>query len=102
MDKDLQNYIVEKTHDLLGIDCCCKEAKEVANMWLSSIGTDNEAQATKNYIAELEEDIVPIDGLIEFAESERCAKIFGDKQQDFIAHAHKLKADGIKYCDCPA
>lgn len=36
-----------------------------------------------------------------FAESERCAQIFGDRQKDEIAHAYKLKADGVKYCDCP-
>ncbi len=102
MNKDLQDYIIEKTHDMTSVDFCCREAKEAAELWLSSIGTDKENQAIKNYIAELEEDIMPIDGLIAFTESERGAQILGDKQADEIAHAYKLKAEGIKYCDCPA
>ena len=61
-----------------------------------------EQQATLRYLAQIEEDIMPVDGLIEFAESDRCAKIFGDKQDEEIAHAYSLKSQGAKYCDCPA
>ena len=39
--------------------------------------TENEAAATKTYIAELEADIMPVDGLIGFAESEMGAQVFG-------------------------
>lgn len=102
MNKSLQDYIIAKTHDMMRVECCCQEAKEAANLWLASIGTNKESAAIENYIAELEEDIMPIDGLIAFAESEHCAQIFGEKQSDEIAHAYKLKADGVPYCDCPA
>lgn len=101
MDKKLQDYIIEKTDKMISFDFCCPDLKAAANVWLNSIGTDKEQQAISNYISELEECIMPVDGLIEFAESERCAKIFGDKQKDEIAHAYRLKADGAKYCDCP-
>lgn len=102
MNRELQNYIAEKLHEMMGVDCCCREAKEAANAWFASIGTENEIQMLRALISELEEDIMPIDGLIAFAKSERCAQIFGDRQQDEIVHAYKLKADGIKFCDCPA
>lgn len=102
MKRELRDYIIEKTREILSVDCCCQEAREAADMWLSSVGTDDEVQALKDYIAELEDDLLPIDDLINFAKSERGAKIFGDNQADEIAHAEKLKADGIEYCDCPA
>lgn len=101
MNKDLQSYIIEKTKEMISFDFCCSELKAAAKLWLDSIGTDKEQQAVNDYIAEIEDCIMPIDGLIKFAESERCAQIFGDKQQEEIAHAYKLKADGAKYCDCP-
>ena len=60
-------------------------------------------QITKKYIAELEEDIMPIDGLIGFAGSEAGAAVFGaEKAKEVEAHAKEVKAAGGKYCDCPA
>ena len=53
--------------------------------------------------AELEADIMPIDGLISFAGSDMGAKVFGaDGAKNILAHAKERKAAGAKYCDCPA
>lgn len=71
-----------------------------AQSWLDAIGTPDEAQAAKKLIAELEEDVEPIDDLIAFGKSDRCAQIFG--AAGLLAHAQELKAAGAKYCDCPA
>ena len=80
-----------------------QEAKDAANAWLDAVGTDNEEAETKKYIAELEEDIMPIDGLIGFAGSEAGAAVFGaEKAKEVEAHAKEVKAAGGKYCDCPA
>lgn len=58
---------------------------------------------TKKYIAELEADIMPIDGLIAFANSEMGFKVFGEEMaKNVLAHAQDIKAKGAKYCDCPA
>ena len=103
MDKVVLSFIVEKTHELMNAASCSKEAKASAQTWLDAVGTENEAAATKTYIAELETDIMPVDGLIGFAESDMCAQVFGaDKAKDVAAHAKELKAAGAKYCDCPA
>ena len=70
--------------------------------WMPA-GTDQEAEKTKALIAELEEDIIPIDGLIAFAGSEGGEKVFGaEKAKEVEAHAKEIKAAGAKYCDCPA
>ena len=87
MNKEVQNYIVEKTHKLINSPSCCSEAKAAAQSWLDAIGTEREAAETKNYIAELEADIMPIDSLIGFAESAAGAKIFGAEAAKNIAIA---------------
>lgn len=103
MDKEVLNYVVEKTHELMNASTCCAELKAAAQAWLDSIGTGNEASETKKYVEELEEDIVTIDGLISFAESEHGAQVFGaDTAKNIAAHAKEIKAAGAKYCDCPA
>ena len=103
MGKEVLSFIVEKTHELMNAASCSKEAKASAQTWLDAVGTENEAAATKTYIAELEADIMPVDGLIGLTESDMCAQVFGaDKAKDVAAHAKELKAAGAKYCDCPA
>ena len=103
MDKEVLSFVVEKTHELMNAASCSKEAKASAQTWLDAVGTENEAAATKTYIAELEADIMPVDGLIGFAESEMGALVFGaDKAKEVAAHAKEIKAAGATYCDCPA
>ena len=96
MEKQILNEVIEETKKLIAAQSCSQEAKDAANAWLDAVGTDNEEAETKKYIAELEEDIMPIDGLIGFAGSEAGAAVFG------AAHAKEVKAAGGKYCDCPA
>lgn len=103
MTQETLNYVMEKTKELLDAPSCCKEAKDAAQAWLDAVGTDKEAEVTEQYIAELEEDIVTVDGLIAFAESEAGAKVFGEeKAKALAAHGKDLKAAGKRYCDCPA
>lgn len=103
MDKSVRDFAVEKTKDLIGAFSCSQEAKDAANAWLAAVGTGREAEETKKYIAELEGDIMPIDMLIAFAGSEGGAKVFGpEKTKEVKAHAEAIKAQGAKYCDCPA
>lgn len=102
MGKDVLNFVVEKSHELIDAPTCSREAREAAQVWLDAVGTDREAEETKKYIAELEEDIVTVDGLIAFAESEGGAQVFGAEAPNVAAHAKEIKAAGAKYCDCPA
>ena len=77
MTQETLNYVVEKTKELIAAPSCSQEAKDAAQAWLDAVGTEHEAKETKNYIAELEEDIVTADGLVAFAESEAGAQVFG-------------------------
>ena len=102
MNQEVLNYVVEKTHELMDSSTCCAEAKAAAQSWLDALGTDREAEETRKYMAELEADIIPIDGLISFAESEHGAQVFGAEAGNVAAHAREIKAAGAVYCDCPA
>ena len=103
MDKNGLDFVVEKSKELMSASTCSSEAKAAAQAWLAAVGTDREAEETKKYVEELEADIMPIDGLIGFAESEHGAQVFGaDKALEVAAHAREIKAAGAKYCDCPA
>ena len=103
MTQETLNYVVEKTKELMAAPSCSQEAKDAAQAWLDAVGTENEAEETKKYIAELEEDIMTLDGLIAFAESEMGAQVFGaEKTKEVAAHAKGIKEAGGKYCDCPA
>ena len=99
MEKKMLDYVTEKTNDLIKAETCCKEAKAAGQAWLKAAGTDKEAEETRKYIAELEEDILPIDGLIAFTESPDAVR-YGAKE--LAAHARSLKAACARYCDCPA
>ena len=95
--------IPELTADLLAAPSACKEIKEAAQNYLDAVGKEGEAEAAKAYVAELEADIMPIDGLIAFAESDMGAKVFGaDGVKNVLIHAKERKEAGEKYCDCPA
>ena len=103
MEKELVDFITEKTHELMSATSCCQELKEMAQKWLDAVGTDREAEVTKEYFKELEEDVTPIDGLISFIGSEMGAQIFGEERaKAMLEHAKEIKANGAEYCDCPA
>ena len=44
MDKNVLDYVVEKTNDLMGAPSCSGEAKAAAQAWLDAVGTDREAE----------------------------------------------------------
>lgn len=103
MDKKTLEYVVEKTNQLIKAPSCSSEAKTAAQSWLDAIGTEKEAAETKRYIDELEADIMPIDSLIGFAESDNGIQLFGaDTARNIAVHAKEIKSAGAKYCDCAA
>ena len=103
MEKALLDFVTAKTNDLLAAPSACQEVKAAATAWLAAVGTEKEAEETAKYIAELETDIMPIDDLIAFGQTELALQIFGaEGVKKLQAHAQELKDNGAKYCDCPA
>lgn len=102
MNQEVLNFTIEKTHELINAFSCSTETKAAAQSWLDAVGTENEAAETRKYIDELEADIMPIDTLINFAQSDAGAQVFGTNAPDVASHAKEIKEKGAVYCDCPA
>ena len=104
MKQDVKEYVIQKLNEMTSIPYCCAEAKAAAAHWMNALGTDKEAEQTAKLFAELEDDLLPIDGLVAFAGSEAGVKVFGGEEgaQKEIFRAKERKAAGAKYCDCPA
>ena len=100
MDKQT---LIEKATAMMAAYSCCAELKQATQNYLDAVGTPDEKIAAKNLLAEIEEDITPIDGLVAFAHSAHAVEIFGaEGAKKFAAHADELKASGAKFCDCGA
>ncbi len=103
MEKAVLDFVVEKTRALMEAPTCSSETKAAAAAWLDAVGTDREKAETESYIKELEEDIMPVEQLIAFAESEGGQQYFGaDTAKGIAIHGREIQAAGGKYCDCPA
>ena len=92
----------ELAQAVLDAPSACAEFKEAAQCYIDAIGTEKEAEAGKNLVAEAEEDIQSIDNTIEFFKTDLANQIFGaDVAKEKLAHAQEIKANGAIYCDCP-
>lgn len=103
MDQKALEFTVEKARALIGAPTCSAEARAAAQAWLDAVGTEREADETKRFVEEMEADIMPIDQLIGFADSDAGRGYFGaDTAKGIADHAQEIKAAGARYCDCPA
>lgn len=94
--------VIKKVQEMISAPSCCAELKAAGQAYLDAVGTEKEAGAKTALLAEIEADVMPIDGLIGFAGSEMGKKVFGEKAADILRHAEDVKAGGGLYCDCPA
>jgi len=58
-----QDIIIERTKELLSVRCY-EGLKVAAEKWLDAVGTEREAEASRNYVSELEDAIPDIDTVI--------------------------------------
>ena len=93
-----------KVRELMNAPSACAELKDMCGRWLKGQGKAEEKKLNAELLAEIKEDITPIDGLIAFAESPAGASHLGGKEKAdaLAAAARKAKAEGAKWCICPA
>lgn len=87
---------------MISAPSCCAELKSAGQAYLDAEGTEKEAAAREALLAEIDADVMPIDGLIAFAGSDMGAKVFGDHAGAILQHAKEVKEHGGRYCDCQA
>ena len=95
--------IADKVRKLIEAEYCYDDLAILAEEWLESMDTPLFNEKTKQLIAELKEDIMPIDELIHYCETYR-SDWFASKEEadDLLNHAQGIKKSGGLYCDCEA
>lgn len=89
--------------ELISAPSCYQGLKDLAQKWLDSQNTPEEAKVTQEYLPELEADVLSIDSLIAFAGSEKGEQVFGaDQAKHMVSQAQAAKENSAKYCICPA
>lgn len=99
----MKNTVIEKARQILDLPHCCPELKDACRVWLDAVGTDGEKAAAEALVAELKEDVMHVEDVIAFFESEDAVAKFGAEMAGNIAgHAKEIQAAGAVYCDCDA
>lgn len=97
-----QNIIIERTKELLSAHCY-EGLRAAAEEWLDAVGTEREAETSRKYISALEDAVTDIDTVINVFGSDAAKEKFGEEMANKIhSHAIEIKAQGAKWCDCPA
>ena len=101
--KAVRDHLARLTRELIAAPQCNANLKAAAQNWLDTMEDGAaSAEATKEYVHQLEMGILGVDEGIAFAGSDAAKAIFGDKQPQFLAHMQELKAQGAAHCDCDA
>ena len=102
MSKETLEYVVAKAKELIVAPSCSAEAKEAAQAWIAAVGTDKQAEETKKFIAEMEEEVnaeliiavlriaqrmkirTTAEGLVTHAQLEELRQLGCDEAQGFL------------------
>ena len=95
--------LIETAKTMIAAPSCCQPLKTAAQAWIDAVGTAGEKAAADALLAELKEDVCTIDDALGFFGSPRAVEYFGEeKAKELDAQAKQVKADGGKWCFCPA
>ena len=99
----IRESLAEKTKKLLAVEYTDPALKAAAQAWLDTFddGVANK-EASKAYIAALQDAIMTLNECEAFISSPAGAEVFGEKQDEMLAHVKALLAEGKTYCDCEA
>lgn len=99
----IRKSLIRQTEELIAIDYCDPALKEAAQKWLDTrADAAANAEATKAYVAALQDGIMTLDECLAFMESPKAKEVFGENYDNMVEHAKSLKASGEVYCDCEA
>ena len=98
-----KNELVETVKSMIAAPSCCADLKAVGRNWLDAVGTAGEKAAAEALLKELGEDVCTLDDVLGFFASPAAEAHFGAEQaKAMLEHGRELKANGGKWCFCPA
>lgn len=94
---------VNAIKEVMAAGTCCAELKAACQAYLDAIGTPNQNAAADALVAELNDDVTSIDGLLAFLGTEKAVGYLGaEAVAGMKTAAEKAKAEGVTVCICPA
>ena len=101
--KAVRDRLAKRTRELIMVPYVVPALKAAAQEWLDTMedGIAN-GEATKKYIAALEDGILGVDEGIAFMNSAAGKEALGDERDRLLEHMKALKAEGKTDCDCEA
>ena len=94
--------MTELIEALIAAPSCYSGLKDVAQAYLDASEAEKPAAAAA-LVAELEADVMPVDAVIGFFSSDAGIGHFGaETAAALLKGAQEHKANGGKYCNCPA
>ena len=103
MKKEVLDFVVAKTQELIDAPTCSKRDESVRERVVERGGNGKRSRGDQKIYRGAGSRYHAIDTLNRLAESEGGAKVFGpDKTKEVAQHAKDIKAAGAVYCDCPA
>ena len=104
MEKELFDFVSERV-DVLAVSGASKQdTKDAAQAWKDAVAADAAAAdaATETLLDFLQDRMLPIDGLIAFAQGP-AAELFGaEGAAKLLEEQLQRKEQGEKYCNCEA
>lgn len=97
-----KSELIEVARKMMAANSCCEEAKTALDAWIKAVGTPQEKEAAQKLVAELEEDVTPIDGLIGFLQGPAKKLMGEEKAGAMLKKAEEAKAAGEDTCICDA
>ena len=106
MEKELFDYVAQRTGVLSTADTSTQVTKDAALAWKAAVAADSSdaavKDATNKLLDILEGRPTTIDGVIAFAEGP-AKEMFGEESAaQMLAEQIKRKEQGAKYCNCEA
>ena len=99
----IRTSLAEQTKELIALPHVQPALKDAAQKWLDTMNdTAANAEASKAYVATLEENIATIDESIAFLSSDTAKSMLGDAQAATLKAVEDAKAAGEKFCGCEA
>ena len=94
----MNEAIVEKVKALIAAPSCYAGLKKIAEEYIAALGSDREKEAGRKLVAELEADVLSIDDVLAFFESDAGEKTFGAEQAAAYAAARihgEMRVDAV-------
>lgn len=98
----MKEFVKGKVNEIIAAPSCCQPLKELGEKLIAAEGTEAEEQLTKDFVAELEKDVNPIEDSIAFFKSDMGQQMLGDAAEGMLASFEEAQAKGEKNCLCPA